>query len=114
MSFKTTIQTRTAEFRHMASRGLSTSGRHSVAGAIPDLRPSLDSDRTTLITGSTGVLADDAKFASLNRKLLSFRVFMFLVLSSYSIFLSFKIFFSFLLSFKMEFKYPPLSIFKVL
>lgn len=33
------------------STSLTTSGRHSVAGAIPDLRPSLDSDRTTLITG---------------------------------------------------------------
>ena len=51
------FQTSTAEFRHLSSRGLSTSGRHSVAGAIPDLRPSLDSDRTTLITGSTGILA---------------------------------------------------------
>ena len=32
-------------------RGYNTSHGQRVAGAIPDLRPSLDSERTTLITG---------------------------------------------------------------
>ena len=46
----------------MSSRGLSTSGLYSVAGAIPDLRPSLDSDRTTMITGRGFVYGSGIRF----------------------------------------------------
>ena len=50
------------EVRPMSSRGLSTSGLYSVAGAIPDLRPSLDSDRTTMITGRGFVYGSGIRF----------------------------------------------------